>query len=513
MKSILVSSSLAAALLVTAGCGAKAPASTGRIVPLTVQVAIMPGRLVRTQDLQPYTAKNINHIVISLDRIESSGIVPVDNAQGAPVEADLIPADASDSIQLGSLVVGDRYRVLCRAYDAGGTAASSLISDDTRSSLDIDAADEDSAVHAALILKLADQVVQASVVSDGVEVDPGTLIVPVVGGSLSGFAVSTLAGSTPGFADGATDSAQFNDPLAIAADASGDLFVADSGNDRIREIAHAGDVTTLAGSSYGSLDGPVASARFADPTGIALDASGDILVADTGNNRIRMIANGQVSTLAGGAAGYADGSGSAAEFQNPAGMAVGPGRTLYVADTGNDCIREVSPSGQVTTLAGEPGKPGLADGSPSQTQFNGPMALAYDPVHQILYVADTGNHSIREIRADGTVSTLAGSGAFGDSDGTGSAATFDGPSGIAVDAAGNVFVADTNNNTIREIAPSGLVRTIAGSGYEGNADEIGLAAEFSAPAGLAIGEGGVLVCDSGNGRIRLVRAMTSTAQK
>jgi len=309
--------------------------------------------------------------------------------------------------------------------------------------------------------------------------------------------VSTLAGSEGGFVDGEGSAAQFKGPAGIAIDAAGNLYVADMWNHRIRKVTPKGKVSTLAAI---------------DADDVAIDAAGNLYVADRWNHRIRTVTpKGDVRTLAGGDeyenlahynGSFADGQGSAARFAAPSGIAIDAAGNLYVADTWNNRIRKVTPRGEVSTLAGND-KQGFADGQGSAARFYEPYGITSDAVGN-LYVTDSSSHRIRKITPKGEVSTLAGS-EEGFADGKGSAARFRSPTGIAIDAAGNLYVADTNNHRIRKVTSKGEVSTLAGSGEKGFADGEGNAARFFEPSGIAIdAEGNLYVTDSMNCRIRKI---------
>jgi sugar lactone lactonase YvrE len=243
-------------------------------------------------------------------------------------------------------------------------------------------------------------------------------------------------------------------------------------------------ISTLAGSpGQGSADGTGVAARFANPWGVAADTAGNWYVADTDNHTIRKIATGGgVSTLAGlaGVSGSADGTNSSARFYQPQGVAVDSAGNVYVADTGNYTIRKITSAGAVTTLAGSAGSSGTNDASGTSARFYEPEGIAVNSAGTLVYVADTWNHTIRQITSAGMVTTFAGSaGNFGTNDGTGSTAQFYQPQGIAVDGAGNVYVGDTGNQTIRKVSSGGVVTTLAGlAGNYGSANGTGTNAGF-----------------------------------
>ncbi|HWK06765.1 MAG TPA: NHL repeat-containing protein [Puia sp.] len=302
----------------------------------------------------------------------------------------------------------------------------------------------------------------------------------------------TLAGSgASGSADGAGAAASFNFPEGVAVDPSGNLYVADLFNLKIRKITAYGIVTSLAGSGVSiSVDGVGTGASFFAPTGIAGDISGNLYVAD-GRVVREITAGGVVTTLP-------------IPFSEPYAVAVdAAGTNVYVAE--HYKIRKVTGGTSVTTLAGGDA-PGSVDGVGAAASFNGPSGIALDAAGNV-YVADQLNHAIRKITAGGVVTTLAGSGSPGFADGVGTAASFNAPAGVAVDLYGNVYVTDRGNNRIRKVTPAGLVTTLSGSGAQGAADGAGSSASFNQPSGITIdASGNLYVTDLLNQKIRKIIA-------
>lgn len=323
--------------------------------------------------------------------------------------------------------------------------------------------------------------------------------------------VTTFAGSaTAGNADGTGTAATFMTPNGLGTDGA-NLYVADFSQHTIRKVTPAGVVTTIAGTAgvRGSADGTGAAARFYAPSAVTGIADGTLYVADRNNQTIRQITPaGVVTTLAGtlGLPGSADGTGAAASFASPAILVADPSGNLLLPETASHSIRRISPAAVVTTLAGPGGSIGTVDGTAANARFNSPAGVALDAAGNV-YVADASAHTVRKITAAGTVSTLAGLPMIsGGIDGTGTGARFSTPLGLAANAAGTVYVADSANDTIRKVAATGVVTTLAGSTVSvGSTDATGSAARFSTPTGLALDSSGNLyVCDFGNYTLRRV---------
>lgn len=327
------------------------------------------------------------------------------------------------------------------------------------------------------------------------------------GQTSGGLQVATLAGaSAADFADGTGADARFNWPQGIALDSGGNIFVADYNTERIRKVTPAGVVTTFAGSdSYGQVDGQGQSAQFLTPSDVAVDASNNVYVADYTGDRIRKITpDGTVTTLAGSSQGFQNGVGTAAQFSMISSVTVDPSGNVFVADSGNNVIRKITPAGAVTTFAGS-GDWGNANGSGTAAQFAWPNAVAADASGNV-YVTDRDNNLVRKISPSGSVTTFAGSGVAGIADGTGTAAQFSTPGAITVAPSGDIYLTDGDHATVRKITPAGVVTTIAGSGTPGFADGAASSAQFNWPGGIAVNQFGIIyVADSGNNRIRVIQ--------
>ena len=324
--------------------------------------------------------------------------------------------------------------------------------------------------------------------------------------------VTTLAGQTlvSGAVNGAGTNALFSDPAAIVVATNGDYFVADSRNHAIRKVTTNGVVTTFAGKLgiSGSANATGTNATFNTPSGLAIDGSGNLLVSDTGNNVIRKISSaGAVTTLAGvaGSSGFLDGANGSALFNSPLGIAVSSSGVVFVTDSGNHCLRKISDS-TVTTFAGRPQVWGSADGMGTNALFNAPCGLAFDAGGN-LFVSDANNDTIRKTTPNGLVTTFAGAaGQDGATDGDLRSTRFRSPASLAFDKKGNLFVADSFNQTVREISSNGIVSTVCGeAGIAGTVDGTNGVARFFNPYGIVVAaDGSLVVADAYNQLVRVV---------
>ena len=329
--------------------------------------------------------------------------------------------------------------------------------------------------------------------------------------------ISTFAGNSGyGFAGdgGPATSAQLSAPRGIAVDGSGNVYLADRWNNRIRKIA-GGNLTTIAGNGLGSSggdNGPAANAQFNAPEGVAVDKSGNVYISDFYNNRVRLVtaSTGAVTTFAGtGVSGFSGDGGAAtsAKLSQPAGLALDSAGNLYIADSNNGAVRMVTPAGIISTVAGT-GVPGFSGdgGSATAAKMMAPFAVALDSANN-LYIADYYGWIRKVTASTGVITTLAGNGTIGYSGdgGAATAAQFYNPLGVAVDSSGTVYVADSNNGAVRMIQ-NGTISTIAGNGtlsYTGDG-ALAFFAQFSQLSGIAVdAQGNIYVADTGNNAIRL----------
>jgi len=319
-----------------------------------------------------------------------------------------------------------------------------------------------------------------------------------------GLIVTYSGSGNPGYKEGGPTSVTYRQPAGVALDASGNLYIADYLNNVIRKVDGNGTSSTFAGSGQGTFsDGKGTNANFHAPSSVAFSTSGDLYVADSFNNRIRKITpDGTVTTLAGsGTTGQANGTGTAASFNVPTGIAFDAAGYLYVADSGNNLIRKISPLGEVSTLAGS-GSPGNSNGNTTSATFNAPQNLTVD-IDGNVYVTDMGNNLIRKVTSAGDVTTYAGNGSAGGQNGAALSASFNKPSGIAVDDIGDLFISDFGGNLIRMIDPAGEVITLAGDGSSNGLNNTGTAASFNAPKGLVLdGNRKLYIADSFDNNIR-----------
>ncbi|MEW6370090.1 MAG: hypothetical protein AB1584_04090 [Pseudomonadota bacterium] len=328
--------------------------------------------------------------------------------------------------------------------------------------------------------------------------DPGIFLI-------AGGLCPTCGGSL----DGSGSAARFDGPDGIVLGPDGNLYVAERNSGTIRKVSQQGVAVTLAGSAGapGSADGAGGAARFNEPTRLEADIDGNLYVTDTGNSTIRQVsASGAVTTLAGtaGECGSADGNAGNARFCKPQGITLDRNGNLYVADTANHTIRRIDRANNVTTIAGAAGACGSADGRGAQARFCEPQDIKVDD-DGYLYVADTANSTIREISPSGDVRTIAGAaGQCGSVDGQGTTARFCRQAGLTIDGAGNLFVADTGNGTIRRIGISGEVNTVIGVAGAQNVVLGPLPGSLNAPRGITVLAAGSLAATSQNMVLRLV---------
>jgi hypothetical protein len=352
-----------------------------------------------------------------------------------------------------------------------------------------------------------------------VAVDRSDNVFIVAGGvirKVSNGAITTFAGiyGTTGYAgdNGPATSARFDYPTSVAVDASGSVYLADMDNNAIRKVSQ-GVITTFAGNGtrgYAGDHGPPAAAELNHPNGVAVDTLGNVYIADSGNGRIRKVSNGAIATIAGGASvSFGDnGPATSAALYQPGGVAVDASGNVYIADTFDNAIRKVS-NGVITTFAGN-GTFGYSgdNGPATSAALNEPYGVAVDASGNV-YIADTNNTVIRKV-SGGVITTFAGNGRYGYSGDSGPAASAQlcAPMGVAVDTAGNVYIADNNCSVIRKVS-DGIITTFAGNGTRGYSLDSGPATStaLNSPVAVAVdASGNVYIADAGidNNAIREV---------
>lgn len=330
--------------------------------------------------------------------------------------------------------------------------------------------------------------------------------------------ISTIAGTGAagyGGDNGPAASAQLNSPEGVAVDAAGNVYIADVWNNRIRKISSSGTISTVAGNGLISYSGDGFAAIHAQlnaPEGVAVDAAGMVYISDTANNRVRAISpGGVINTIAGnGTAGSSGDGGPAASAQlnQPLGLALDAAGNLYIADFGNSRVRKVSPGGAISTVAGTNSSGYAGDGGPAtNAELSEPFGVAVDGAGN-LYISEFGNSRVRKVSADGTITTVAGTGSttYGGDGGPATNAALKGPEGVALDAAGNLYIADTGNHRIRQVSPAGIITTVAGTGAPGVSGDGGQAteAQLVAPSTVTVDVAGNLYIADESSRIRRV---------
>jgi sugar lactone lactonase YvrE len=334
------------------------------------------------------------------------------------------------------------------------------------------------------------------------------------------YTIMTVAGNGAyGYSGdaGPATAAQVYDPWGVAVDSAGNVYIADQLNNRVRKLAADGTISTLAGkgsAGYSGDGGAASSAELYHPCGVAVDSAGNVYIADTANEVVRKVTTGgTISTVAGMAhtAAYAGDGGAAtsASLNKPTGVALDAAGNLYIADSFNHCIRMVATSGTITTVAGNSFSGSEGDGGPATSaSLNTPQGVAVDGAGN-LYIADTANSLVRKVAPDGTITTLAGqilNGYSGDG-GPAASAMLNRPKTVLPDAAGSLYIADTFNSRIRVVTPDGTITTVAGNGIFGDWGDGGPAtsAQLRFPSGLALDAAGNLyVADTQNNRVRLL---------
>jgi uncharacterized protein (TIGR03437 family) len=344
-------------------------------------------------------------------------------------------------------------------------------------------------------------------------------------GQAPSFTMSTIAGTgSSGYAGdgGPATSAKLFSPRGIVTDPAGNVYFCDYNNNRVRKIATDGTITTVAGTGINGYNGdnmPGTSAELSQPYRVAMDPAGNLYIADPGNNRIRRLApNGVITTVAGnGQSNYSGDGGPAtsAALNYAEDAVIDASGNMFIADSGNNVIRKVDTNGIITTVAGNGFQGYSGDGGPAtHASLYLPVSLAVDPAGNI-YFSDQGNNVVRKVDTNGIITTFAGNGVygFGGDGGPAAHAEFNNPAGVALDAANNLYVIDVVNDRLRVISTNGTITTIAGNGVTGFSGDGGPAplAAMDQPRSVAVGTfGDIYIADFSNNRIRKLTPGTTT---
>lgn len=476
---------LLATALLLGGCALVQPVSRG--ATLILKPRITAPRSTQTE-LPAYTKALINHVILQVFTL-NGGV-----EQSKVAERSIPQQDLDNTVIFSNLKDHTAYRIKAMAYATADE--STLISNlDAGACFDITITTNDQPTISGITLTLIDRLFSAELPT-GAQITNGGLI-PAGGEQLVNctdpvIRVTTLAGSINGYVDGIGTAARFAYPQDVAYDENGNLYVADNNNNMIRKITPAGVVSTLAGNRIaGTTDGTGTAAQFYYPQTLAYH-NGLLYVSDLYGYRIRTVTmDGVVKSFVGQTGcGFADGSGASALFHGICGITVDASGTLFVTDNDNYRIRSITPDGVVTTVAGGTSS-GFQDGDGSNALFYDPWGITVDSSGN-LYVSDVGRPSIRKITPTGTVTTIAGNGTSGNIDANGNNAKFYSPKQLAIDSTGNIYIADANNYRIRVLKPNGDVITLAGSGLSQTTNSYGINAGMYYPCGIAIDKDGNL---------------------
>lgn len=486
--------------LLVGGCATVQSVSRGATLILKPQV--MAGSHTQTV-LNPYDQSAINHLTLEVFPVVAG--VPQAKVAGQT----LLNAQLDNPVVFFNLKANTQYRIQASAYYSADDTQ--LISIPASSSVDISVLSDDRPTLGNLKVQLMDRLFSGQATSSLNIISGGYSAVASVSSglasSIAGY-VSTFAGSSAVQApqDGTGLGARFCMIQMMTYGNDGNLYLADDGNSTIRKVTLSGVVTTIAGTqSAGVVDGTGTNARLNGPHAIVLDrTTGNFYVSDFYGAAIRKVTPaGVVTTVAGnGTAGYVNETGGNARFNHPAGMVIDAAGNLYVCDNHNHAIRRITPAGVVTTFAGN-GTAGHVDANGASARFHGPEGMAIDAVGN-LFVTDFAGHCIRKVTPSGDVSTVAGTyGTAGTADGAASVAKFSSPHGVAVDPSGNLYVTDFGNVRVRKVSSSGVVTTIAGGGPVG-VNGLGTQAGFSGPRHPYLTPDGILYIGD-NGALRRIQ--------